>query len=133
MRFYNRGTIIAGIVVFVVLVTLPLWYGLGKRSAPPEPSLDTPAIAALMEKRCVEETAYMRANHMRLLHAWRDSVVREGQRLYTTRDGKAVQASLTGTCLKCHSNQEQFCSRCHDYAGAKPNCMNCHINPAEVP
>ena len=37
-----------------------------------------------------------------------------------------------GVCVKCHSNKERFCDRCHDYAGVKPTCWNCHIVPGEV-
>jgi len=132
MKLYDKGKIIAGTVIFVGLITLPFWLGLGKKPVPPEPSLDTPAIAALMDKRCVEDTAFMRANHMKLITSWRDRVVREGDRLYTTKSGKVIEASLTGTCLKCHSNKDQFCDRCHDYVGAKPTCWNCHIIPGEV-
>ena len=83
MKLYNRGIIIAGIVVFLVVATFPFWYGRGKAVPPPDLKLDTPAIERLEEKRCVETTPYMRANHMKLLDAWRDGVVREGNRSYT--------------------------------------------------
>jgi len=132
MKLYDAGKIIAGIVIFVVLITLPFWYGLGKKSAPPVLALETPTILALPDKRCVEETAFMRANHMKLLVSWRDEVVREGNRLYTAKNSQVYEMSLSGMCLKCHSNKEQFCDRCHDYVGAKPSCWSCHIIPGEV-
>ncbi|HCX02472.1 MAG TPA: cytochrome C, partial [Syntrophaceae bacterium] len=47
-------------------------------------------------------------------------------------NGRTFEKSLTGTCLQCHSNKEQFCDRCHNYVGAKPSCFNCHIIPGEV-
>jgi hypothetical protein len=131
MKIDNKGYIIGGIVVFLILITLPFWYGRTK-SVPPQLSLETPAIAALAEKRCIEDTAFMRAKHMRLLVDWRDTVVRKGNRFYTATDGRNFEASLSGTCLKCHSNKEQFCDRCHDYVGAKPSCWSCHIIPQEV-
>jgi hypothetical protein len=132
MKFYNRGKILAGIVIFAVLVTLPFWYGGGKQSAPPALALDTPAILALEDRRCLEETVFMRTNHMKLLVGWRDGVVRDGNRLHTARNGKVYEMSLSGTCLKCHSNKDQFCDRCHHYVGAKPSCWDCHIVPQEV-
>ncbi len=132
MKLYNRGIILAGIVVFLILASGPFWYGRGRAVSPPDLKLDTPAIEQLKEKLCVEPAPYMRANHMRLLNDWRDSVVREGKRTYTAADGKVYKISLTGTCLECHSNKEQFCDRCHDYAGAKPACWDCHIIPEEV-
>ena len=132
MKLYDGGKIIAGIVVFLIVATFPLWYGKGKSISPPDLKLDTPAIERLKEKLCVEPAPYMRANHMKLLGAWREGAVREGKRTYTAADGKVYKISLTGTCLECHSNKGQFCDRCHDYAGAKPNCWSCHIIPEEV-
>ncbi len=132
MKLYNRGYILAGIVVFLILASGPFWYGKGKAVAPPDLKLDTPAIEQLKEKLCVEPAPYMRANHMRLLNEWRDSVVREGKRTYTAADGKVHTISLTETCLECHSNKTEFCDRCHDYAGVTPTCWNCHIIPEEV-
>jgi hypothetical protein len=132
IKLHDHGIILAGIVVFLILATIPFWYGRGKAVAPPDLRLDTPAIAKLKEKHCVETTSFMRSNHMKLLNTWRDSVVREGNRFYRAADGKVYHASLTGTCLECHSNKVQFCDRCHDYAGSKPACWNCHIIPEEV-
>jgi cytochrome c len=132
MKLYDRGKIIAGIVIFLILITLPFWYGRGKAVAPPQLDLDTPAIGLLADKSCVEDAAWMRENHMKLLDAWRDSVVREGNRTYTAKNGKVFEMGLTGNCLKCHSNKDRFCDRCHDYVGVKPSCFNCHIVPGEV-
>jgi hypothetical protein len=132
MKLYNKGYIIAGIMVFVILITLPLWHGRSKSAAPPVLSLETPAIHALAEKSCVEDTAFMRASHMKLLVDWRDRAVREGNHRYISKSGKVYEISLTGTCLKCHSNKEQFCDRCHNYVGAKPSCWSCHVIPQEV-
>jgi hypothetical protein len=132
MKLYNGEKIIAGAAVFVILITFPLWYGKGKVSPAPVPSLDTPAINQLKEKHCVEDTAFMRANHMKLLSKWRNEVVRDGKRYYTSKNGKVYKMSLSGTCLKCHSNKEQFCDRCHNYVAAKPSCFSCHNIPSEV-
>jgi len=131
MKLYNRGMIIAGLAVFLIMATFPFWYDLGKAVSPPDLRLDTPVIAQLKEKRCVEATPFMRTNHMKLLVAWRDRVVREGNRSYTAGDGKIFEISLSGTCLKCHSNKKKFCDRCHDYSGAKPACFSCHQIPGE--
>ena len=132
MKLYNRGMIIAGIVVFLIVATFPFWYGKGKTVPPPDLKLDTPVIQQLKEKRYVEPATYMRASHMKLLAAWRDDVVREGNRTYRAADGRIHAISLTGTCLECHSNKKQFCDRCHDFSGAKPACWSCHIIPEEV-
>ncbi len=132
MKNKKWGLIILGLGIFVVGVTFPIWYGTIKSTPAPVLSLDTPVINSMQNKKCVEDTAFMRGNHMKMLDAWRDEVVREGKRDYTAKDGRKYEKSLTGTCIQCHSNKEQFCDRCHNYVGAKPTCFSCHIVPGEV-
>ena len=132
MKQHQWGIIALGLVIFIFVITFPFWYGKGRSTPPVLLSLDTPAIAQLQEKRCVEDTAFMRANHMKLLQAWRDEAVRDGNRLYTAKNGRSFEKSLSGTCIQCHSNKAQFCDRCHNYVGAKPTCFSCHVVPGEV-
>ena len=131
MKSANRALVLVGIAVFLVVATFPFWYARGKAVAPPDLKLDTAAIAALKERLCVEPAEFMRTDHMKLLANWREGL-REGKRTYTASDGRRFEVSLTGTCLKCHDNKEQFCDRCHDYGGVKPNCWSCHVIPKEV-
>ena len=121
----DKGRIGAALVVFVVLMTVPFWYKLvsGEKAAPP--TLSYPHEGG----QCVEDTAYMTANHMRLLMDWRDEVVRGNDRIYTASDGRRHDKSLSGTCLSCHFEKEKFCDRCHDYVGLNPTCWNCHVDP----
>ena len=132
MKKYQWGMISLGVLIFVVLIAFIFWYGRGLNSNLPILSLDTPAINQLPEKRCVEDTAFMRTNHMKLLVNWRDGVVRDGNRFYKAKDGKVYEMSLSGTCLTCHSNKEQFCDRCHNYVRSQPTCYSCHNIPGEV-
>ena len=124
---YDAKKIIIGLVIFLGLVTFPVWYGAinGQASSPPELEIVTDA------EQCVESTEYMRSNHMELLTQWQQSVVREGERTYNANDGQRYDISLTGTCLDCHSNKDTFCDRCHDYTGVAPYCWECHIIPEE--
>jgi hypothetical protein len=128
---YNGGKIIAGLVVFLAFFTFPFYYNLGKANARPEPKLNTPVIQQLAEKKCVESRDFMRAEHMQLLNDWRDSVVRNGDRIYTNKEGKQFTISLQNTCLNCHSNKKEFCDKCHNYMAVKPYCFSCHIEPKE--
>jgi hypothetical protein len=126
----NKGGLIAigvGIAVFVLLATFPFWYTGGKASPVPQIDLDTPVINSMHQKQCVAQTSFMKTRHMKLLDEWRNDVVRNNNRTYVTADGRRFDKSLTKTCLSCHSNKEQFCNRCHNYAGVNPKCWDCHI------
>jgi hypothetical protein len=124
---YDSGKIIAGIIIFLILITSPVWYNVVSGKAAYTPKLEI----VTKEKQCVEPKQFMRAKHMELMDEWRLSVVRAGNRIYTASDGRTYDMSLTRTCLGCHSNKEQFCDRCHNYASVTPTCWNCHVIPKE--
>lgn len=132
---YNSGKIIAGLIVFVALFTFPFYYNFGKANAKPEPKTDTPEIqewvAKYGKKECVESKEFMRGEHMQLLNQWRDSVVRDGNRIYVNSTGRSFTISLQNTCMHCHSNKKDFCDQCHNYMAVKPYCWSCHIQPKE--
>lgn len=128
---YNGGKIIVGLIIFLGLLTFPFYYNMGKATVKPEPKIDTPVIQQLEVKQCVESKEFMRANHMQLVNDWRDSALRDGNRVYVSSSGKHYEISLQNTCMNCHSNKKEFCDRCHSYAGVKPYCWNCHIEPKE--
>ena len=78
--------------------------------------------------QCVEEPAFMRRNHMKLLIHQRDDTLRGG-----IRTGKY---SLKA-CIACHASQisqsvnaepTNFCQSCHNYAAVKIDCFECHAN-----
>ena len=126
----NNGSKIIAVLVFVgflCLVTFPIWYNVvfGEASYRPELKIVT------KEKNCVEPVKYMREGHMQLLDDWRDSVVRNGDRVYLANDGVEHSMSLSNTCLKCHSNKADFCDKCHNYVEVTPTCWNCHVIPEE--
>ncbi|MDD2917553.1 hypothetical protein [Rhodoferax sp.] len=83
--------------------------------------------------QCVEEPAFMRRNHMKLLIHQRDDTLRGG-----IRTGKH---SLKA-CITCHASQTSqsvnaepgnFCQSCHSYAAVKIDCFQCHANqPAGI-
>jgi [DsrC]-trisulfide reductase subunit J len=124
----DRFRIIVGLVIFLILITFPIWYNVASGTAGYSPELEKPLNAT----ECVRETAYMTSNHMDLLNDWRDKVVREGERLDTDHHGQEIEMSLTRNCLSCHTNKDQFCDKCHDYLGVAPYCWDCHVDPKEV-
>ncbi|MFA5370709.1 MAG: hypothetical protein WC053_02115 [Sideroxydans sp.] len=76
--------------------------------------------------QCVEDTQWMRKNHMHLLKHQRDEALRKG-----IRDEKI---SLKN-CIECHAStkddsviarDDSFCVGCHRYEAVKPDCFECH-------
>lgn len=121
----DRALIFSGLCLFVVLATFPVWYDLAaRRGSAPQPRKGAGTF-------CVAPLPYMRASHMELLREWRDGKVRGNRRVFGAADGSAYPVSLTGTCLnRCHGSAEEFCNRCHSYAGVPvPNCWRCHSSP----
>ena len=128
---YNKNAVLVGVIAFIILMTAPFWLNAGREYK--ELKLEMPQF----EKECVEPASWMRANHMQLLDNWRDEVVRDGKRDYTSEhfpgghDNKEFKKSLTLNCLDCHRNKKNFCDKCHTYAGVKPYCWECHVVPEE--
>lgn len=172
----DGGKIFVGLGIALILLLFPLWYNIGKTSPAPDPKLTKLAESA---KTCVRSTEFMRTEHMQVLEAWRNAVVRDGNRwevmgpsgpdsqiemqvlqeirdrlnsavlevpgfgvvrewfpdgdaeLLVTMPGdpKKYEMSLQNTCMKCHSNKEEFCDQCHNYANVSPFCWDCHVQP----
>ena len=100
------------------------------RAAGEAATMPSAPVAAAAGERCVEETSFMRRNHMELLKHHRDRTVREGVR--TTRHSLA-------NCVNCHADKETgsvvglnsqgkqgFCAGCHSYVGVQLDCFECH-------
>ncbi|PID40223.1 MAG: menaquinol oxidoreductase [Proteobacteria bacterium] len=121
----DKKKILAGLAIFIALISFPFWYNLGKAAPAPELELTAKAKAA---KTCVMPTEYMAAKHMQLLDVWRHNVVRRGERMFVNPEGELFDMSLSNTCLDCHSNKKEFCDRCHNYASVRPYCWDCHID-----
>ncbi len=119
----NKGLIVTGLILFFVVITAPFWWNFGTEVNSPELELTEKAKKA---EHCVEPLEYITTEHMQLLDAWREAVVRHADRTYINSEGKEFNMSLTNTCLDCHSNKDKFCDRCHDYASVRPYCWDCH-------
>jgi hypothetical protein len=121
----DRPLILAGLTLFVGLVTTPIWHGaLDRNAALAAPQIQLPT----QEKQCVAPASYMRTSHMQLLEHWRDEAVRDGQRQFIAFNGKSYEKSPTRTCVtECHTDRKEFCERCHDYAAVSDSdCWHCH-------
>jgi hypothetical protein len=106
-----------------------LLLGLAVNAAEPNKAsrVPQPVIEPARGGQCVEDTAYMRRNHMELLKHQRDDTLRGGVRT-------GVKYSLQA-CIECHASQTtqsvtasqtNFCVSCHSYAAVKIDCFECH-------
>jgi len=127
---HDRKMILSGLLIFLGIITVPIWYSLSFGNNREMPELKLPATA----RACVAPISYMKTSHMKLLAEWRDQAVRSGNRTFTAYNGRTYAISLTATCLQeCHDDKEAFCDRCHAYNGVKsPNCWDCHIDPKQA-
>ena len=94
-----------------------------------------PAISRGQGDNCVEDTDFMRRNHMNMLKHQRDETMLLGIR--------AEQYSLK-ECVACHAvagpdempvtvtSEKHFCRSCHDYAAVKIDCFQCHASRPEM-
>lgn len=139
----DRGKILFGLALFLIAVSFPFWFTLAAGQADNRPQPERPA----GEKHCVESVDYMKAWHMDLLNQWRDSVVREGKRIYLPtqnwpcsddsecsggfcQGGRCLyEMSLTNNCHACHRSKERFCDSCHNHLEVQPYCWDCHRAP----
>ncbi len=95
--------------------------------------VDLPALEKGKGEKCVEDTPFMRRNHMELLKHHRNETMHKGIR--TTR------YSLKG-CVECHASsktgsvaasEQDFCAACHSYASVKLDCWDCHATKPAKP
>ena len=85
-----------------------------------------PKLDAARGGQCVEDSKFMRSNHMNLIKHQRDETMRKG-----IRGGKYSLAE----CVNCHASKsnnsvlgsnQHFCQGCHVYAAVKIDCFECH-------
>lgn len=121
---FRRYSIAMGAVTLASLVGLSVATG----------DVPYPDIPKGKGEACVEDTDFMRRNHMTLLLHQRDDTMRKGIR--------TTQHSLK-ECLDCHAvpgpdsipvtvnDPQHFCRSCHDYAAVKIDCFQCHASRPE--
>jgi hypothetical protein len=115
----RRGLISAGLAG---ALCLPALHAAGD-------SFVVPGSKAAGEASCVEDTDFMRRNHMEVIKHQRDETVHGGIR--------STKHSLAG-CIECHASrgddgaplpvndEGQFCGACHAFAAVSLNCFDCH-------
>jgi hypothetical protein len=126
---YSRIASVAALKAAALAVLLCAGSALAHESEAGGVPLPKPNFAGKGE-RCVEDTEFMRRNHMELILHQRDETMHEGIR--------TKQHSLKN-CINCHASPETnsvlgengFCVSCHSYASVKIDCFSCHSDKPE--
>ena len=123
IRTWLRLAVLAAAAAFMAVPSLEAAAG-----------VDLPKLVKGKGDKCVEDTQFMRRNHMDLLKHHRDETMRKGIR--------TTQHSLK-KCVECHASEQtgsvaaskqDFCVACHSYASVKLDCWDCHATkPGKQP
>ena len=87
-----------------------------------------PSVEKARGGQCVEDPAYMRRNHMKLLKHQRDDTVHGGIRTgkYSLKECVACHASQSSQSVNAEAGN--FCQSCHLYAAVTIDCFECHAS-----
>jgi hypothetical protein len=121
LRAVTRGIGLALLALGGLLAAVP---GLGADRVP------KPVITIEQPGRCVEETSLMRRDHADMLKAQRDLTVRDGIRTakHSLKECVSCHAAKSGSVL----GEKGFCQSCHEYAGVRIDCFECHAAKRNV-
>ena len=124
----GRGALWRGVAKAAVVAALA---GAALAADAPATRVPMPGVSAPAEGKCVEDTGFMRRNHMRLLVHQRDR---------TVHDGIRTERHSLANCVSCHASRETgrvtggkdaFCESCHRFAAVKLDCWDCHTDQAQ--
>ena len=84
-----------------------------------------PTVKTYKGDKCVEDTEYMRRNHMKVILHQRDETMHKGIR---------TQKHSLKNCVDCHADpktnsvlgKDGFCESCHVYTSVSIDCFSCH-------
>jgi hypothetical protein len=113
---------VLGALLAVSLVAVAADGDEGKKSS----RVPKPHVVIEKGDKCVEDEAFMKRNHMKLLMHQRDETMHKGIR--------TTKYSLQN-CIDCHASRknnsvlgsnDNFCQGCHSYVAVKIDCFECH-------
>jgi hypothetical protein len=122
----DGGKIIGALAIVLLVGAGPVWLGLLRGAKAENPALPSASLP------CALPREQIRGEHPVLLTRWREQVVRFGERVHRTSDGRDMRISLTGTCLGCHGSSTKFCDTCHAQTAVTLSCWQCHAQSANA-
>lgn len=117
----RQGAALLGAVLLAG--ALPAFSG----DAPAAGRVPLPNVSDRKGDKCIRDEAYMRRHHMDMLKHQRDLTMHEGIR---------TKEDSLQNCIACHASRktnsvtgdDNFCQSCHNYAGVKLDCFECHAS-----
>ena len=118
------GRMVFGGMAVVAAGMLAVSAALAAGTSGAKPTLG-PTVKTYKGDKCVEDTEYMRRNHMKLILHQRDE---------TTHRGIRTQKYSLKNCIDCHADpttksvlgKDGFCESCHVYTSVSIDCFSCH-------
>ena len=116
----HRPSLLALVIIAIVVYSVSAYAGAPK-----------PEIPKGKGDRCVEDTDFMRKNHMEILMHQRDETMHRGIR---------TKKHALKECMECHAvyddsgqainhlNPKHFCVQCHEYTSVSIDCFDCHAS-----
>jgi hypothetical protein len=95
-------------------------------SIPAVAGVELPKFEKGKGESCVEDTQFMRRNHMDLLKHQRTETMRKGIRTTKHSLKKCVECHASDKTGSVASSKEDFCVACHSFAAVKLDCWDCH-------
>lgn len=120
---------VSGGMAVVVAGVLAVSAALAAGTSGEKPALG-PTVKTYKGNKCVEDTEFMRRNHMKLILHQRDETMHRGIR---------TQKYSLKNCVDCHADpktnsvlgKDGFCESCHVYASVSIDCFSCHSSAPE--
>ncbi|MFH1896778.1 MAG: hypothetical protein ABH886_00815 [Candidatus Desantisbacteria bacterium] len=113
----NKLIAIFVVLIFGVVLSSPFVVNAIRGGNKGVPKLD---LVLPSSGKCIKDKEYMRTSHMDLL---------KKARVKAVRDGVRIKDYSLKNCQTCHQKRDEFCDRCHNFVGVKPECFECHYYP----
>lgn len=122
IRTWLRLAVLAAAAAFMAVPSLEAAAG-----------VDLPKLEKGKGDKCVEDTQFMRRNHMDLLKHHRDETLRKGIRTTKHSLKKCVECHASEQTGSVAASKQDFCVACHSYASVKLDCWDCHATKPGKP
>jgi hypothetical protein len=104
----------------------------GSPGDPPATRVPKPVLETGKGDKCVEDTEFMRRNHMNLLKHQRDDTVHRGVRTERYSLNHCIECHAGGKNNRVVGTDRNFCQSCHTYVAVSLDCFECHASKPKV-